>query len=77
MDKIAGFWVVTPCSLLHKYKRFGGTYYLHLLGGKANIMATHSRRMQKKKDIPVFAMKGRSRNRGIAALILCHGTRWR
>lgn len=31
----------------------------------------------KKKDIPVCAMKECSRNRGIAPLSLCHGTRWK
>jgi hypothetical protein len=24
------FWRVTPCSLVEVYRRFGGTYYLHL-----------------------------------------------
>jgi hypothetical protein len=75
-DKIAVFWEVTLCSSLHKYKWFGGTYCLHLLGRKANFMATHSRRMEG-GEVPVCAMKGCSRNRGIAPLILCHGTRWR
>ena len=31
----------------------------------------------KKKDIPVCAIKGCSRNRGVAPIILCHGTRWK
>jgi hypothetical protein len=26
------FWVVTPCGLVGRYKRFGGTYCLHLQG---------------------------------------------
>jgi hypothetical protein len=26
------FWVVTPCGLLSRYQRFGGTYCLHLQG---------------------------------------------
>jgi hypothetical protein len=25
------FWDVTPCVLVNSYRRFGGTYYLHLL----------------------------------------------
>jgi hypothetical protein len=24
------FWVVTPCGFVGRYKRFGGTYFLHL-----------------------------------------------
>jgi hypothetical protein len=24
------FWVLTPCGLVGRYQRFGGTYYLHL-----------------------------------------------
>jgi hypothetical protein len=26
------FWVVTPCGLINRYRRFGGTYCLHLQG---------------------------------------------
>jgi hypothetical protein len=26
------FWVVTPCGLVGRYQRFGGTYRLHLQG---------------------------------------------
>jgi hypothetical protein len=26
------FWVVTPCELVGRYQRFGGTYCLHLEG---------------------------------------------
>jgi hypothetical protein len=25
------YWVVTPCGLVGRYKRFGGTYCFHLL----------------------------------------------
>jgi hypothetical protein len=28
------FWDVTPCSLLEVYRRFRGTYYLHLRNNK-------------------------------------------
>jgi hypothetical protein len=24
------FWVVTPCELIVRYKRFGRTHYLHI-----------------------------------------------
>jgi hypothetical protein len=27
------FWVVTPCSVVVGYQRFGGPFYLHLQGG--------------------------------------------
>jgi hypothetical protein len=26
------FWDVTPCNLVNRYRRFGGTYYLYLRG---------------------------------------------
>jgi hypothetical protein len=31
------FWVVTPCGLIGRYERFGGTYCLHLQGGNVYL----------------------------------------
>jgi hypothetical protein len=31
IELIRKFWDVTPCSLVEVYKRFGGTYCLHML----------------------------------------------
>jgi hypothetical protein len=31
LTSIVVFWVVTPCSLVDGYRRFGGTYCLYLL----------------------------------------------
>jgi hypothetical protein len=30
--KVMVFWVMTPCSLINKYKRFGEKYCLHRQG---------------------------------------------
>jgi hypothetical protein len=27
---LLAFWAVTPCGLVGRYQRFGGTYFLHL-----------------------------------------------
>jgi hypothetical protein len=27
---ITSLWVVTPCGLMHRYRRFGGTCYSHV-----------------------------------------------
>jgi hypothetical protein len=35
--KIIIFWDMTPCSLLSCNRRFGGTYRLHLQGGRNNF----------------------------------------
>jgi hypothetical protein len=37
--QIEVFWVVTPCSVVLGYRRFGGPYCLHLQG--IPILVTH------------------------------------
>jgi hypothetical protein len=34
---IVVFWIVTPCSLVGAYQRFGGTYRLHLQGSFSHV----------------------------------------
>jgi hypothetical protein len=32
------FWVMTPCVIVGSYKRYGGTYYLHLQDGNCTAL---------------------------------------
>ena len=34
---ITVFWVVTPCTFVDRYKRFGGIYYRHRLYRKQSL----------------------------------------
>jgi hypothetical protein len=40
--KMAVFWVVTPCSLVEVYRRFGGACCLHHQGGRGKLLPDYT-----------------------------------
>jgi hypothetical protein len=55
------FWIVTPCELVGRDQRFGGTYYLHLQGWRVLGKMPH-RRKDTRRDRGGRAL-GRNRRR--------------
>jgi hypothetical protein len=40
-EKSTVFWVVTICSLIEVYRRFGGMYYFHLQGRIVSLLLSY------------------------------------